>query len=122
MPVKVNTYNPLSEYNIAIKTLIENNIRPTKQRRILAKILFDKEPRHVSADNLFIEIKKEDRKISLGMKWMVGFTRKRNEKTMCEKLAAEILAAYKEEGASIKKKTEVHKMAEANKAFSHFRF
>ena len=65
MPVKVNTYNPLSEYNIAIKTLIENNIRPTKQRRILAKILFDKEPRHVSADNLFIEIKKEDRKISL---------------------------------------------------------
>ena len=65
MTVKVQVYNPLSNYNIAIKTLIENNIRPTKQRRVLAKILFDKQPRHVSADNLFIEVKKEDRKISL---------------------------------------------------------
>jgi len=65
---------------------------------------------------------REDRKISLGMKWMVGFTRKRNEKTMCEKLAAEILAAYKEEGATFKKKQDTHRMAEANKAFAHFRF
>lgn len=65
MTAKVQVYNPLSNYNIAIKTLIENNIRPTKQRRVLAKILFDKQPRHVSADNLFIEVKKEDRKISL---------------------------------------------------------
>ena len=65
---------------------------------------------------------REDRKISLGMKWMVGFTRKRNEKTMCERLAAEILAAYKEEGATHKKKQDTHRMAEANKAFAHFRF
>jgi small subunit ribosomal protein S7 len=65
---------------------------------------------------------REDRKISLGMKWMVGFTRKRNEKTMCERLAAEILAAYKEEGATFKKKQDTHRMAEANKAFAHFRF
>ena len=65
---------------------------------------------------------REDRRISLGMKWMVGFTRKRNEKTMCEKLAAEILAAYKEEGATFKKKQDTHRMAEANKAFAHFRF
>ena len=63
-----------------------------------------------------------ERKVSMGMSWMIKFSRKRNEKSMAQKLAAEILAAYKEEGASIKKKTEVHKMAEANKAFSHFRF
>jgi len=65
---------------------------------------------------------REDRKISLGMKWMIGFARKRSEKTMCEKLAAEILAAYREEGATFKKKQDTHKMAEANKAFAHFRF
>ena len=65
---------------------------------------------------------REDRKVSLGMKWMIGFARKRNEKTMQQKLAAEILAAYKEEGSAYKKKQDTHKMAEANKAFSHFRF
>jgi len=68
-----------------------------------------------------MEIRAE-RKVSMAMSWMIKFARKRNEKSMAAKLAAEILAAYKEEGASIKKKTEVHKMAEANKAFSHFRF
>jgi|TARA_B110000263_G_scaffold150600_1_gene130682 small subunit ribosomal protein S7 len=65
---------------------------------------------------------REDRRVSLGMKWMIGSARKRNEKTMEEKLAGEILAAYKEEGASYKKKQDTHRMAEANKAFSHFRF
>ena len=63
-----------------------------------------------------------DRKISLGMKWMIMFTRKRGEKTMTDKLAAEIIAASKGEGGSIKKKDDTHRMAEANKAFSHFRF
>ena len=65
---------------------------------------------------------REDRKISLGMKWMISFTRKRNEKKMCERLAAEVLAAYKEEGATFKKKQDTHRMAEANKAFAHFGF
>ena len=68
-----------------------------------------------------MEIRPE-RKVSMGMSWMIKFSRKRNEKSMAQKLAAEILAAYKEEGASIKKKTEVHKMAEANKAFAHYRY
>jgi|TARA_A100001015_G_scaffold6009_1_gene7602 small subunit ribosomal protein S7 len=63
-----------------------------------------------------------DRKISLAIKWLIGFARKRNEKSMAQKLAAEILAAEKEEGAAVKKKADTHKMAEANKAFSHFRF
>ena len=63
-----------------------------------------------------------DRKISTAMKWLISFSRKRNEKAMSLKLASEILAASKEEGAAVKKKVDTHKMAEANKAFSHFRF
>jgi small subunit ribosomal protein S7 len=63
-----------------------------------------------------------DRKISTAMKWLISFSRKRNEKSMAQKLAAEILAASKEEGAAVKKRVDTHKMAEANKAFSHFKF
>ena len=63
-----------------------------------------------------------DRKISTAMNWLISFSRKRNEKGMAQKLAAEILAASKEEGAAVKKRVDTHKMAEANKAFSHFRF
>ena len=63
-----------------------------------------------------------DRKISLAKKWLIASSRKRNEKSMAVKLAQEILAAAKEEGAAVKKRVDTHKMAEANKAFSHFRF
>ena len=63
-----------------------------------------------------------DRKVSMAIKWMISFARKRNEKTMAQRLAAEVLAAAKEEGAAVKKRVDTHKMAEANKAFSHFRF
>jgi len=65
---------------------------------------------------------RSDRKISMAIKWLITYARKRNEKSMALKLASEVLAAEKEEGAAVKKKTDVHKMAEANKAFSHFRF
>lgn len=65
---------------------------------------------------------RESRKNSLAMKWLIGYARKRNEKTMANKLAAEIVAASKEEGAAFKKKEDTLRMAEANKAFSHFRF
>lgn len=63
-----------------------------------------------------------ERKQSLGIKWMINYARKRGEKTMTEKLAGEIIAASKGEGAAVKKKDDTHRMAEANKAFSHFRF
>jgi len=63
-----------------------------------------------------------DRKVSLGIKWMIMYSRKRGEKTMMERLAGEIIAAAKGEGAAVKKKDDTHRMAEANKAFSHFRF
>lgn len=63
-----------------------------------------------------------ERKNSLGMKWLITYARTRGEKTMTEKLAGEIIAASKGEGAAVKKKDDTHRMAEANKAFSHFRF
>jgi small subunit ribosomal protein S7 len=63
-----------------------------------------------------------ERKTSLGIKWMIKYARLRGEKTMKERLAGEIVAGAKGEGAAIKKKDDTHRMAEANKAFSHFRF
>jgi small subunit ribosomal protein S7 len=65
---------------------------------------------------------RSERKISMAMKWLILFARKRNEKSMAQKLAGEIMAASKEEGAAVKKRVDTHRMAEANKAFSHFRF
>ncbi|MCB0395351.1 MAG: 30S ribosomal protein S7 [Flavobacteriales bacterium] len=62
------------------------------------------------------------RKTSLGIKWLIKYSRERKGKTMSEKLAEEIISASKEEGAAFKKKEDTHRMAEANKAFSHFRF
>ena len=62
-----------------------------------------------------------DRKISLSMKWLIRYSRERNGKTMADKLANEIIAASKGEGAAYKKKEDTHRMAEANKAFSHFK-
>ena len=62
-----------------------------------------------------------DRKISLSMKWLIRYARERNGKSMAEKLAGEIVAASKGEGAAFKKKEDTHRMADANKAFSHFR-
>jgi small subunit ribosomal protein S7 len=63
-----------------------------------------------------------ERRQSLAMKWLILYARRRNERTMTDKLANEIIAASKGEGAAVKKKDDTHRMAEANKAFSHFRF
>ena len=63
-----------------------------------------------------------DRRTALAMRWMIGYSRERNEKSMAEKLAGEIIAASKGEGNSIKKKEDTHRMAEANKAFAHYRW
>ena len=64
---------------------------------------------------------RNDRKMALSIKWLIDYSRARNEKSMSEKLANEIIAAAKNEGAAIKKKEDTHRMAEANKAFAHFR-
>lgn len=64
---------------------------------------------------------RSERKTALGIKWLISYARARNEKSMAAKLAGEIVAAAKEEGAAFKKKEDTHRMAEANKAYSHFR-
>ena len=63
-----------------------------------------------------------DRRTALAMRWLISYSRERNEKSMAEKLAAEVLAAAKGEGNAIKKKDDTHRMAEANKAFAHYRW
>lgn len=79
--------------------------------------------RRVGGANFQVPIEvRPDRKIALGMKWMIKYARLRGEKTMVDRLAGEIIAASKGEGAAVKKKDDTHRMAEANKAFSHFRF
>ena len=65
MPASIEVYNPMNAYNGAIKTLEKNGIRATKQRRVLAKLIFDKGKRHISAENLFDEVRGEERKISM---------------------------------------------------------
>jgi small subunit ribosomal protein S7 len=79
--------------------------------------------RRVGGANFQIPMQiRPERKITYAMKWLILYARRRNEKSMAAKLAAEILAASREEGAAVKKRMDTHKMAEANKAFSHFRF
>jgi len=79
--------------------------------------------RRVGGANYQIPLEvRPDRKVALAMKWLVDYSRLRKEKTMTDKLAGEIMAAAKEEGSAYKKKEDTHRMAEANKAFAHFRF
>jgi small subunit ribosomal protein S7 len=63
-----------------------------------------------------------ERQLTLGLRWITRYSRERNERTMADRLAAEILDAMNNSGASVKKKEDTHKMAEANKAFAHFRW
>ncbi len=79
--------------------------------------------RRVGGANYQIPLEvRPDRKVALAMKWLVDYSRLRKEKSMVDKLAGEIMAASKEEGSAYKKKEDTHRMAEANKAFAHFRF
>jgi small subunit ribosomal protein S7 len=90
-----------------------NNIMPTVEVR----------SRRVGGANFQVPSEvRADRKVSLGIKWLIKYSRLRGEKTMEERLAGEIIAASKGEGAAVKKKDDTHRMADANKAFSHFRF
>ncbi len=68
-----------------------------------------------------VEVKPE-RQLALALRWIIGFAKARPERTMQEKLAAELIAASKREGASIKKRDDTHRMAEANRAFAHYRY
>ncbi|KPK75065.1 MAG: 30S ribosomal protein S7 [candidate division Zixibacteria bacterium SM23_73] len=89
------------------------NVRPILEVR----------PRRVGGATYQVPIEvRADRSVALGMRWIISHTKQRSGHSMAEKLAAELLAASKNEGASIKKKEDTHKMAEANKAFAHFRW
>ncbi|MDX2188220.1 MAG: 30S ribosomal protein S7 [Bacteroidota bacterium] len=79
--------------------------------------------RRVGGANFQVPIEvRPERKTAMGIKWLISYARKRGEKSMKEKLAGEIIAASKGEGAAVKKKDDTHRMAEANKAFAHFKF
>lgn len=99
---------PVEVFNAAL-----NNIMP----------LLEVRSRRIGGQNYQVpgEVK-SDRRVTLGLRWLVQYSRSRNEKTMEERLAKEIIDAANGQGASVKKKEDMHKMAEANKAFAHYRF
>ena len=85
--------------------------------------LLEVRSRRVGGANYQVPVEvRAERKVSLGMKWLIGIARNRGEKSMEERLAAELLDAYDNKGGSIKKREEVHRMAEANRAFAHYRW
>ncbi len=98
---------------VAILTQAINNVKPNievKSRRVGG-----------ATYQVPVEVKPE-RRTALALRWLIGFSHKRPEQTMEEKLAAELMAAAKNEGATIKKRDDTHRMAEANRAFAHYRF
>jgi small subunit ribosomal protein S7 len=100
--------DPLEVFETAMK-----NVMPVLEVRA----------RRVGGANYQVPVEvRADRRLSLGIRWLVNYSRLRGEKTMHERLAAELLDAANNTGASIKKKEDTHKMAEANKAFAHYRW
>ena len=100
--------DPLEIFMVAV-----NNIKPmveVKSRRVGG-----------ATYQVPVEVRPE-RRTALAMRWLISFSRDRNEKSMAEKLAAEVISASKGEGNAVKKKEDTHKMAEANKAFAHYRW
>jgi small subunit ribosomal protein S7 len=90
-----------------------DNVRP----------ILEVKPRRVGGATYQVPVEvAPDRSIALALKWIIGYSKEKSEHSMAEKLAAELLAASKNEGSSIKKREDTHKMAEANKAFAHFRW
>ncbi len=113
-------YNAIDEVSAKTK---ENGLEIWK--KALANVTPSVEVRSRRVGGATFQIPSEirpERKQSLGMKSLISYARKRNEKSMANKLAAEIMAAYKEEGAAFKRKEDILRMDEANKAFSHFKF
>jgi small subunit ribosomal protein S7 len=122
---KKNTASALFHDAIAIVAKRTNEDGLEVWKKALANVTPQVEVRSRRVGGSTFQIPSEirpDRKVSMAIKWLISYSRKRNEKSMAQKLAGEIVAASKEEGAAFKKKEDVHKMAEANKAFSHFRF
>ena len=98
---------------LAIFKKAMDNVRPTLEVK----------PKRVGGATYQVPIEvRPERRQTLGLRWLVGYSRKRSEKTMKERLATEIMDAVNNTGASVKKREDTHKMAEANKAFAHYRY
>ena len=139
-------------YNSKLVTKLINNVMYDGKKGVAQKIVYDafeiieakqgKNPLEVfqaALDNIMPELEvkarrvggstyqvpmevRADRKQTLGLRWLVAYSRKRGEATMAERLAAEIMDAINNAGGAFKKKEETHRMAEANKAFAHYRY
>jgi len=107
--IKDKTHSdPVKIFNQAM-----NNVKP----------LIEVRPRRVGGATYQVPVEvRPERKIALAIRWIIGFAKQRSEKTMEEKLSAELIDAANNRGAAIKKKEDTHKMAEANKAFAHYRW
>ena len=109
-------------YNNKVVTKLINNIMLDGKKGVAQKIVYGAFERVAAkTDKPAIEVR-ADRRQALALRWITLYSRKRGEKTMEERLANEILDAANNTGASVKKKEDMHKMAEANKAFAHYRF
>lgn len=144
--------NPDPVYNSEVITKLINQIMWSGERSVAQKIVYEafeiiEKKLNLAPDEVFnkalenlmpvVEVKarrvgganyqvpievRPDRRQTLGLRWLVSFSRKRSERTMKERLAEEIIAAYNGSGSAFKKKEEIHRMADANKAFAHFRW
>ena len=101
----------------------ENALSAVKEALDNIKPALEVRSRRVGGSNYQVPIEvDEDRKVSLALRWLVEATRDRNERRMTERLANELLDAYNNSGGAVRKKEEVHRMAEANRAFAHYRW
>jgi small subunit ribosomal protein S7 len=111
----------------AMKVIEEKTGQPGdavfKQALNNAKPVLEVKSRRVGGATYQVPVEvRPERRQALGMRWLVGYARARGEKTMADRLAAELMAAARNEGATIKKKDDTHRMADANKAFAHYRW
>ena len=151
-PVTKRDVLPDPVYNSKVLTKIINKVMLSGKKGVAEKVVYDafeniraktgKDPlevfetalknvmpvlevraRRVGGANYQVPVEvRPDRRMTLCIRWIVNYSRLRGEKTMCERLSAELLDAANNTGASIKKKEDTHKMAEANKAFAHYRW
>ena len=116
-------------YNNKVVTKLINNIMLDGKKGVAQKIVYgaftrvEEKARRIGGATYQVPIEvRADRRQALALRWLTMFSRKRGEKTMEERLANELLDAMNNTGASVKRKEDMHKMAEANKAFAHYRF
>ncbi|MCL2626137.1 MAG: 30S ribosomal protein S7 [Cystobacterineae bacterium] len=101
----------------------EDPLKTFKKALENVKPVLEVKSRRVGGANYQVPVEvRQDRRVALGMRWMIQYAKARGEKTMVERLAAEIMDAANNRGASVKKREDTHKMAEANKAFAHYRW